>query len=368
MREAIVNNEIIVRLEKAAARHAELERLMGDPQVVTNRGEYQRYAKEYAELGRMVERFRRYKDLLKATEESRALLQEADEELRRMAREEVAALSDQQERIEQELILALLPKDPNDEKNVVLEIRAGTGGDEAALFAAALFRMFAKHAEMNKWRVEILSQHPTGVGGFKEIIALIEGKGVYRRLKYESGVHRVQRVPITESQGRIHTSTVTVAVLPEAEEVEVAIDPKDLKIDVYRSSGPGGQHVNTTDSAVRVTHLPTGIVTTCQDEKSQHKNKAKALKVLRARLLDIQKQRQQEEMAQRRRSQGGTGGRSERIRTYNFPQGRVTDHRIGLTLYKLDVVMDGNLGQIIDPLVSHYQAETLQQGAQAANQ
>jgi len=363
-----VNNEIIVRLEKAAARHAELERLMGDPQVVTNRGEYQRYAKEYAELGRMVERFRRYKDLLKATEESRALLQEADEELRRMAREEVAALSDQQERIEQELILALLPKDPNDEKNVVLEIRAGTGGDEAALFAADLFRMYAKHAEMNKWRVEILSQHPTGVGGFKEIIALIEGKGVYRRLKYESGVHRVQRVPFTESQGRIHTSTVTVAVLPEAEEVEVEIDPKDLKIDVYRSSGPGGQHVNTTDSAVRITHIPTGIVTTCQDEKSQHKNKAKALKVLRARLLDIQKQRQQEEMAQRRRSQVGTGDRSERIRTYNFPQGRVTDHRIGLTLYKLDVVMDGNLGQIIDPLVSHYQAETLQQGAKAANQ
>jgi peptide chain release factor 1 len=368
MREAIVNNEIIVRLEKAAARHAELERLMGDPQVVTNRGEYQRYAKEYAELGRMVERFRRYKNLLKATEESRALLQEADEELRRMAREEVAALSDQQERIEQELILALLPKDPNDEKNVVLEIRAGTGGDEAALFAADLFRMYAKHAEMNKWRVEILSQHPTGVGGFKEIIALIEGKGVYRRLKYESGVHRVQRVPFTESQGRIHTSTVTVAVLPEAEEVEVEIDPKDLKIDVYRSSGPGGQHVNTTDSAVRITHIPTGIVTTCQDEKSQHKNKAKALKVLRARLLDIQKQRQQEEMAQRRRSQVGTGDRSERIRTYNFPQGRVTDHRIGLTLYKLDVVMDGNLGQIIDPLVSHYQAETLQQGAKAANQ
>ena len=363
-----MNNEIMVRLEKAAARHAELERLMGDPQVVTNRGEYQRYAKEYAELGRMVARFRRYKDLLKATEESRALLQEADEELRRMAREEVATLSEQQERIEQELILALLPKDPNDEKNVVLEIRAGTGGDEAALFAAALFRMYAKHAEMNNWWLEILSQHPTGVGGFKEIIALIEGKGVYRRLKYESGVHRVQRVPITESQGRIHTSTVTVAVLPEAEEVEVALDPKDLKIDVYRSSGPGGQHVNTTDSAVRITHIPTGIVTTCQDEKSQHKNKAKALKVLRARLLDIQKQRQQEEMAQKRRSQVGTGDRSERIRTYNFPQGRITDHRIGLTLYKLETVLEGNLGEIINSLVSHYQAETLQQGTKAVSQ
>jgi peptide chain release factor 1 len=368
MREAIVNNEIMVRLEKAEARHAELERLMGDCQVVANRGEYQRHAKEYAELNRVVERFRRYKDLLKATEESRALLQEVDEELRRMAREEVAALTEQQERIEQELILALLPKDPNDEKNVVLEIRAGTGGDEAALFAADLFRMYAKHAEMNNWRLEILSQHPTGVGGFKEIIALIEGKGVYRRLKYESGVHRVQRVPITESQGRIHTSTVTVAVLPEAEEVEVAIDPKDLKIDVYRSSGPGGQHVNTTDSAVRITHIPTGIVTTCQDEKSQHKNKAKALKVLRARLLDIQRQKQQDELAQKRRSQVGTGDRSERIRTYNFPQGRVTDHRIGLTLYKLEMVLEGNLGEIIDSLVSHSQAETLQQGAKAASQ
>jgi peptide chain release factor 1 len=368
MREAIVNNEIMVRLEQAEARHAKLERLMGDPQVVASRGEYQRHAKEYAELGRVVERFRRYKELLKATEESRALLQEADEELRRMAREEVAALTEQQERLEQELILALLPKDPNDEKNVVLEIRAGTGGDEAALFAANLFRMYAKHAEMNHWRLEILSQHPTGVGGFKEIIALIEGKGVYRRLKYESGVHRVQRVPITESQGRIHTSTVTVAVLPEAEEVEVELDPKDLKIDVYRSSGPGGQHVNTTDSAVRITHIPTGIVTTCQDEKSQHKNKAKALKVLRARLLDIQRQRQQEELAQRRRSQVGTGDRSERIRTYNFPQGRVTDHRIGLTLYKLETVLEGNLGEIINSLVSHYQAETLQQGTKAASQ
>jgi peptide chain release factor 1 len=363
MREAIVNNEIMVRLEKAEARHAALERLMGDPQVVANRGDYQRHAKEYAELNRVVARFRRYKDLLKATEESRALLQEVDEELRRMAREEVAALTEQQERIEQELILALLPKDPNDEKNVVLEIRAGTGGDEADLF-----RMYAKHAEMNNWRLEILSQHPTGVGGFKEIIALIEGKGVYRRLKYESGVHRVQRVPITESQGRIHTSTVTVAVLPEAEEVEVAIDPKDLKIDVYRSSGPGGQHVNTTDSAVRITHIPTGIVTTCQDEKSQHKNKAKALKVLRARLLDIQRQKQQDELAQKRRSQVGTGDRSERIRTYNFPQGRVTDHRIGLTLYKLEMVLEGNLGEIIDSLVSHYQAETLQQGAKAVSQ
>jgi peptide chain release factor 1 len=362
-----LNVEIMGRLEKAEARHKELERLMSAPQVVANRVEYQRYAKEYAELGRAVERFRRYKGLLKEIEGNRALLQEADEELRRMAREEIAALSEKQERIEQELLIALLPKDPNDDKNVVLEIRAGTGGDEAALFAADLFRMYAKYAETNNWRVEVLNQHPTGAGGFKEIIALIEGKGVYGRLKYESGVHRVQRVPITESQGRIHTSTVTVAVLPEAEEVEVEIDPKDLKIDVYRSSGPGGQHVNTTDSAVRITHIPTGIVTTCQDEKSQHKNKAKALKVLRARLFDMEQQRQQEEMAQKRRSQVGTGDRSERIRTYNFPQGRVTDHRVGLTLYKLDAVMEGNLGEIIVSLAAHYQAEALEHGAVAAS-
>jgi len=362
-----VNKEIVGRLEKAEARHEELERLMGEPHVAANRGEYQRYAKEYAELGRVVGPFRQYKDLLGTIEENKALLHEADEELRHMAREEIAVLSEQQERIEHELLLALLPQDPNDEKNIVLEIRAGTGGEEAALFVADLFRMYAKYAEMNNWREEVLSQHPTGVGGFKEIIALIEGKGVYRRLKYESGVHRVQRVPFTESQGRIHTSTVTVAVLPEAEEVEVAIDPKDLKIDVYRSSGPGGQHVNTTDSAVRITHIPTGIVTTCQDEKSQHKNKAKALKVLRARLLDIERQRQQEALANQRRRQVGTGDRSERIRTYNFPQGRVTDHRINLTLYQLEAVLEGNLEEVIESLAAHYQTEALQNGESAAS-
>jgi peptide chain release factor 1 len=361
-----VNKEIFGRLKESEARHEEIERLLADPQVAANRGEYRRYAKEYAELGRVVEPFRRYKDLLRAIEENKALLQEADEELSHMAREEIAVLSEQQERLSSELLISLLPKDPNDEKNVVLEIRAGTGGAEAALFAADLFRMYAKYAEMNNWRAEILSQHLIGVGGFKEIVALIEGKGVYRRLKYESGVHRVQRVPLTESQGRIHTSTVTVAVLPEAEEVEVGIDPKDLKIDVYRSSGPGGQHVNTTDSAVRITHIPTGIVTTCQDEKSQHKNKAKALKVLRARLLDIERQRQQEEMAHKRRSQVGTGDRSERIRTYNFPQGRVTDHRINLTLYQLEAILEGNLEEVIDSLANHYQAEALQDGEGAA--
>ena len=362
-----MNKEIVGRLKEAETRHAELERLMGDPQVVGRRDEYQRCAKEHAELGRVVERFRRYQDLVRRIEEDTALLQEADEELKRMAREEVAALSEEKERVENELLISLLPKDPYDEKNIVLEIRAGTGGEEATLFAADLFRMYAKYAEMNNWRAEILSQHPTGVGGFKEIIALIEGKEVYSRLKYESGVHRVQRVPVTESQGRIHTSTVTVAVLPEAEEVEVGIDPKDLKIDVYRSSGPGGQHVNTTDSAVRITHLPTGIVATCQDEKSQHKNKAKALKVLRARLFDIQQQRQREAVAQQRRSQVGTGDRSERIRTYNFPQGRITEHRIGFTLYKLEWVLEGNLEEIIDALASHYQAEALQQEEGAAS-
>jgi peptide chain release factor 1 len=358
-----VNKEIVAKLQETEQRHETLGRLMAEPHVVANRGEYQRYAKEYAELGRVVERYRRYKALLRGIEGSTPLLKEADEELRRMAQEEIAALTAQQEQIEHELVLALLPKDPHDDKNVVLEIRAGTGGEEAALFAADLFRMYAKYAEAKRWRVEILSQHPTGVGGFKEIIALIEGERVYRTLKYESGVHRVQRVPVTESQGRIHTSAVTVAVLPEAEDVDVQIDSKDLKIDVFRSSGPGGQHVNTTDSAVRVTHLPTGIVTTCQDEKSQHKNKAKALKVLRARLLDREQQRQREELAQKRRSQVGTGDRSERIRTYNFPQGRVTDHRIGLTLYKLESVLEGNLQDIIDPLITHYQTEALQRGA-----
>jgi peptide chain release factor 1 len=362
-----LNKEILVKLKDVEMRYEELGQLLGDPQVVAQRDEYQRYAKEHAELGRVVERFRRHRKLLKRIEEDKALLHEEDEELKKMALEEIALLTKEKEGLEQELIVSFLPKDPDDEKNIVMEIRAGTGGEEAGLFAAALFRMYAKYAEMNNWHLEILSQHFTGVGGFKEIIALIEGKGVYSKLKYESGVHRVQRVPVTESQGRIHTSTVTVAVLPEAEEVEVEIDPKDLRIDVYRASGPGGQHVNTTDSAVRITHIPTGIVTTCQDEKSQHKNKAKAMKVLRARLLDLQRQRQQEEISQKRRCQVGTGDRSERIRTYNFPQGRVTEHRIGLTLYKLEEIMEGNVREIIDALRVHYQAEALGQKERTAH-
>jgi peptide chain release factor 1 len=261
--------------------------------------------------------------------------------------------------MKEDLRMALLPKDPNDEKNILLEIRAGTGGDEAGLFAGDLFRMYSKFAEKQGWRMEVLNRHYTGVGGFKEIIALIEGKGVYSRLKYESGVHRVQRVPTTESQGRIHTSTVTVAILPEAEEVDIQIDPNDLRVDIFRSSGPGGQSVNTTDSAVRITHLPTGMVVSCQDEKSQHKNKAKALKILRARLLDKARQEKQTEISEQRRTQVGTGERSERIRTYNFPQGRLTDHRIGLTLYRLDGVLEGDLGEVIEALTTHYQAEAL---------
>jgi peptide chain release factor 1 len=268
-------------------------------------------------------------------------------------------LTAEKEKMEEELKIALLPKDPNDDKNILLEIRAGTGGDEAGLFGADLFRMYAKLAEKKGWRLEVLNRHYTGVGGFKEIIALIEGKGVYSRLKFESGVHRVQRVPTTESQGRIHTSTVTVAILPEAEEVDVQIDPNDLRIDIFRSSGPGGQSVNTTDSAVRITHLSTGMVVSCQDEKSQHKNKSKALKILRARLLDRARQEKQNEISEKRRNQVGTGERSERIRTYNFPQGRVTDHRIGLTLYRLDAILEGDLDEIIDSLTTYYQAEAL---------
>jgi peptide chain release factor 1 len=279
--------------------------------------------------------------------------------MRELAKSEMQGLKERQTALEQEIRVLLLPKDPRDEKNTFLEIRAGTGGEEAALFAAALFRMYAKYAEMNRWRVEVMSQNPTGLGGFREIIALIEGKGVYSRLKYESGVHRVQRVPATEASGRIHTSTVTVAVLPEADEVEVEINPNDLRIDVYRSSGPGGQSVNTTDSAVRITHLPTGMVVTCQDEKSQHKNKAKALKVLRARLLDQLIEERRSEISEERKSQVGSGDRSERVRTYNFPQNRLTDHRLGLTLYHLDGIMEGNLGEVVNALNTHFQAEAL---------
>jgi len=348
------------KLEEVERRYETLSHLLSQPEVINNQTELQKAAREFAELGKVVNPYRRLKKLEEEIKGNRQLLTgDEDEEMKGLIKEDLHRLTEEKEKLEEDLRMALLPKDPNDEKNILLEIRAGTGGDEAGLFASDLFRMYAKYAEKNRWRVEIMSQSFTGVGGFKEIIALIEGRGAYSRLKYESGVHRVQRVPVTESQGRIHTSTITVAILPEAEDVEVAIDPNDLRVDIFRSSGPGGQSVNTTDSAVRITHLPTNMVVTCQDEKSQHKNKAKALKILRARLLDHARQEKEKEISAQRKNQVGTGERSERIRTYNFPQGRVTDHRISLTLYRLSEVLDGEIDEIIQKLTTHYQAEAL---------
>ena len=330
------------------------------PEVIANQEQFRKYAKSHAELGEVAEKYREYKKISQEIVDTKDLLHtETDTEMRELVRTELAELEPQQELLEQELRTLLIPKDPNDEKNIVLEIRAGTGGEEAALFAGDLFRMYTKYAEQNSWKVDIMSQNPIGIGGFKEIIALIEGKGVYSRLKFESGVHRVQRVPVTEASGRIHTSAVTVAVLPEAEDVDIALDPNELRIDVYRSSGPGGQSVNTTDSAVRITHIPTGLVVSCQDEKSQHKNKTKGLKILRARLLDKAISEQQQVIAQDRKSQVGSGDRSERIRTYNFPQSRVTDHRINLTLYALDAILEGKLDDVIDTLITSAKAEAL---------
>ena len=351
--------DMFQKLDEVENRYEELEKLLTDPKVLGNPKEMQKLARERARISKLVETYRAYKKLEEEIKESHNLLMESDEEMRELAKAELHSLKERQAALEEEIKTLLLPQDPRDDKNIFLEIRAGTGGEEAALFAADLFRMYAKFAEMNRWRVEVMSQNPTGLGGFKEIIALIEGKKVYSRLKYESGVHRVQRVPVTESSGRIHTSAVTVAVLPEADEVEVEINPNDLRIDVYRSSGPGGQSVNTTDSAVRVTHIPTGLVVTCQDEKSQHKNKAKALKVLRARLLDQLMEEQHNEISEDRKSQVGSGDRSERVRTYNFPQNRITDHRLGLTLHRLDSVLEGDLAEVVDALNGHFQAETL---------
>jgi len=350
---------MLQELDEVKNRYEELERLLADPKVQGNPREMQKLARERAEIAKLVETYREYKRVGDEIEENRSLLAESDDELRDLVKSELQALKERQALLEEEIKVLLLPKDPRDDKNIFLEIRAGTGGEEAALFAADLFRMYAKYAEINRWRVEVMNQNPTGLGGFKEIIALVEGKGVYSRLKYESGVHRVQRVPVTESSGRIHTSAVTVAVLPEADEVEVEINPNDLRVDVFRSSGPGGQSVNTTDSAVRITHMPTGMVVTCQDEKSQHKNKAKALKVLRARLLDKLLEEQRSEISEARKSQVGSGDRSERVRTYNFPQNRVTDHRVGLTLHRLDSILEGNLIELVDALNSHFQAEAL---------
>ncbi len=360
-----MQEHLLRKLEEVERRFQEVEGRLLDPEIIKNPELYQKYAKEHAELRRLTEPLKRMRALEKELASTRALLDDPDEEIRRMAAEELKRLEGELRDVQRELKLALIPKDPRDARNVVLEIRAGTGGEEAALFAADLFRMYNRYAERKGWKVEVLSHHPTGMGGFKEVIALIEGKGAYSRLKYESGVHRVQRIPVTESQGRIHTSTVTVAVLPEAEEVEVQIDPKDLRIDVFRASGPGGQHVNVTDSAVRITHLPTGLVVQCQDERSQHKNKAKAMKILMARLLELKRKEQEEKIAKERRSQIGTGERSERIRTYNFPQRRVTDHRIGLTLYRLEEVLEGDLDEIIEALIAHYQAEALRRMEEA---
>jgi peptide chain release factor 1 len=348
------------KLTGVEERFTEIERHLSDPQIVADQKAYQKYVREHAELSKIVAAYRNYKQTMRNLDESEELLRDADPEIKNLARDEIATLTDKKEKIEAELKKLLLPKDPNDEKNVIVEVRAGTGGEEAALFAGDLFRMYSRYAENRNWKVEVMTHHPTGVGGLKEIIAMIQGKGAYSVFKYESGTHRVQRVPTTETQGRIHTSAVTVAVLPEAEEVDLEIDPSELKVDVYRSTGPGGQSVNTTDSAVRITHLPTGLVVTCQDEKSQLKNKVKAMKVLRARLLDQMVREQNEKRSEERKSQVGTGDRSGRIRTYNFPQGRVTDHRIGLTLYKLENILQGNIDELIDNLSTYYQTQALQ--------
>ena len=349
------------KIEELERRFQELESLLADPAVIGNQVEFRRLSREHADLSDLVETYRRYRKLLADIDDNRELL--SDPDMREMAEEELATLEAEKERIEGEINLLLLPKDPNDDRSVILEIRAGTGGDESALFAGDLFRMYQRYADANRWRVEVISASESERGGFKEIVAAVEGTGVYAKLKYESGTHRVQRVPETEAQGRIHTSACTVAILPEAEDIDIDINPADLKIDVYRSSGAGGQHVNTTDSAVRITHLPTGIVVACQEERSQIKNRAKAMKVLKSRILDIMQSEQAAKMAADRKQQVGSGDRSERIRTYNFPQGRLTDHRIGLTLYRLDSIMAGDLGEITDSLRAYYQMEALKQQA-----
>ena len=348
------------RLDQIEARYEELNQALASPEITGDSARYQKTAKAHSEIAAIVEKYREYKDLVKGIAESKAVLaDEKDPEMRAYAQEELERLEPRVVGIEEELKVLLLPKDPNDEKNVILEIRAGTGGDEATLFAAEMFRMYDRYAESQRWKVEVLSTSESGVGGLKEIIALIEGDRVYSRLKYESGVHRVQRVPDTEQQGRVHTSAVTVAVLPEAEEVDIKIEAKDLRIDTFCSSGPGGQSVNTTYSAVRITHIPTNTVVSCQDEKSQIKNREKGMRVLRSRLYEIEMQKQQEALARERKSMVGSGDRSEKIRTYNFPQNRVTDHRIGLTIHQLPETMDGKLQPVIDALVTHYQSERL---------
>ncbi len=356
------------KLAEIERKYEGLTTQLGDPGVLADQSLYQKTAKAHSELRDVVERYREWKGIRKGLEETRALLEDAstDLEMKALAHEELSDLDKRRADVEEELRILLLPKDPNDEKNVVLEIRAGTGGDEASLFAQEIFRMYNRYAESQGWRVEVLSTSLSGIGGIKEVIALIEVQKVYSKLKYESGVHRVQRVPATEQQGRIHTSAITVAVLPEADEVEIEIDPKDIRIDTFCSSGPGGQSVNTTYSAVRLTHLPTGMVVSCQDEKSQIKNRAKGLRVLRSRLYEMKLQEQQKQITEERRSMVGTGDRSEKIRTYNFPQNRLTDHRIGLTIHQLDRVMEGKIEDIIEALIAYFQSEKLKQPPEAA--
>ncbi len=351
---------MLQKLEILEKKYNELTDLLSTPEVISDQNKFQKYAKAHSDLNDIVSKYCEYKSVLQQSKDTQEMLnEEQEDEFKQMLKEEMEVLQEKKERLEKELKILLLPKDPDDEKSVIMEIRAGTGGDEAALFASDLFRMYTRYAEEQGWRIDIMNSHYTGIGGLKEIIFVVDGNGAYSKLKYESGVHRVQRIPTTESGGRIHTSAATVAVLPEAEEVEVEIDPGEIRVDVYCSSGPGGQSVNTTQSAVRITHIPTGLVVTCQDEKSQHKNKAKALRVLRARLKEIMEAEQNAELAGTRKSQVGTGDRSERIRTYNFPQGRVSDHRINLTVYKLDSILDGQLKEIIDALISYDHAERM---------
>lgn len=351
---------LVRKLETLTHRYQELGGLLSDPAVMEDQNRYRELGREYAQLEPVVQCFKRWHENQDAQKQAEALQAEEDEEIRALAQEELAELKTEHAQLEQELQVLLLPKDPNDERNVFLEIRAGTGGDEAAIFSGDLFRMYSRYAEQRRWKVEVVSANEGEHGGYKELIARVVGQGVYSQLKFESGAHRVQRVPATESQGRIHTSACTVAVMPEVEEVDaIDINPSDLRVDTFRASGAGGQHVNKTDSAIRITHIPTGIVVECQDERSQHKNRARAMSLLQAKMLTTEQEKQRQAQAQTRKSLVGSGDRSERIRTYNFPQGRVTDHRINLTLYKLDEVMEGGLGDVVQPLVRELQAEQL---------